>query len=209
MGFNCLIDQVRGWNTRNSRWVHDLTSRRVSQTESWPIISLTISVDLVLTLQQMPKPVSFTPGSSPSQVRKAFVEVWTQATRGHRYPDYPHKPVTSLNLASSLLPPSVNPTLLEKSELSAHSGSSPVRWGNSKMGKDSGFSVTLREAHGYDPTHSPQNPTPTQLLKLTSVPIININPHHSPVCVSTPPQSKTSVVAPSPAPTQHTVHLCL
>lgn len=55
------------------------------------------------------------------------MEVWTQATRGHRYPGFPHKPVTSHNLASSLLPPSQNPTLPGKSELGIHLGLQPVR----------------------------------------------------------------------------------
>lgn len=97
--------QTRGWNTPKPRWVHDLTSTVVSQPKSWPIASSNTSIDLALTPQQMPKPATPTRGPSPSQERKAFVELWTQATRGHRYPDFlPYRPVTSLNPASSLLP---------------------------------------------------------------------------------------------------------
>lgn len=135
-------------------------------------------------------------------MRKAFLEAWTQATRGHSYPDFSHRPVTSLNLASSLLPSSLDPTLLKKSELSPHSGSSPGRWGNSKAEKDSGLSLTLRGVHSYDPAHTHQHPTPAQTFNLTSSLHYQCQPTTPTRLYFNTSPSKTSTLAPSPAPAQ-------
>lgn len=65
----------------------------------------------------MPAPATPTPGSSPSQVRKLYRNL----SLGHKraqVPQLPTQAVTSFHLASSLLPPHLNPTLPEGNRLS-------------------------------------------------------------------------------------------
>lgn len=205
----CLVNQVRRWKAPNPLWAHDLISTRVSKSESQPITTPNISVDLALTPQQMPKPATPTPGSSPSQVRKTSPEAQTQATRGHRYPDFPHNPVTSLNLASSLQPCHLNPTPLRKGQLRL----CLVRWGKFRVEKDSSLSFSLRGAHSPDPAHPHQNLPQHRHRTSHRVLPTCVNPqpqlNHSSALPHPKPQSR-----PSPAPTQqdpihHLIPKCL